>query len=796
MNIASELSSAGRRILRKPVSALGIVLTLTLGITVSVGMFSVLNGVVLGTLPYPAADRIVSVYAQNVEQNVSRSGLTPAEAVEALAGVPGFEQTAIYAWGALVFTGGDARRSISTVFVSPNYFSVFGVLPALGRTLREADFGELPSSVVLTHAGWMELAGGNPDVVGRTLPFDGGDLEVVGVLPASFSYPAGPRMYRPIPAAMLGAGNSSYLTSRYLYAVGRLTDSASTAVADQGLETRGAALRDAHGLQDQGWRLRHVSLLDELVGDVRTVLYGVFTLAVLVLVVACATAACLMSIRLERREAEFAVRRALGASNAHVSLDLAAELTLLAALGATGGVLLARLIIDVIRPLAAASLPRTDGIVVDGAALAFATVAAAGSILLAGGPPLLRALRTGPLASLRGRTSREVLGRGGPSLLPAVAVGISATALVAALSLAVSLARLGEVAVGFRTDDLSAFQVFQNSSQQTPAFVERALAEIRAVPGVRAAVAVSATPFYDVGGVAGDVTVPGRDASEPIRARVRSASPGYHAFMDVPLLRGRGISERDVADAPTVVVINETFARRAFGADDPLGQTLALAAFGRETRYEIVGVAADTVNAGLRAAPDPELVVSVFQMAFQGTTLLVDAAATPPGWTSTIEQAIQRSGSTRPVSRSFTLEGDLDDQLREPRFFAAATAWFAALALLLGSAGINAVIAAAQRRRTREIGLRLALGAAPQAVAALVLADAARMVAFGLVGGGLLAVPALVWLEDELFGIGRSTYWAFYGLTALVLIVAGLAAASWPAWRAARTAPMESLRCE
>jgi predicted permease len=795
MKLRQEIVWALRRVVRRPASAAGIVLTLTLGIAISVGMFSILNGVVLRALPFPEADRIAVLHSQNLEQSVPRGSLTAAEAAQVATGVPGFEHTAVYAWGGLVFEG-EPRRPITTLFVSLDYFSVFGVRPQLGRTFVAADFAEQRPVIVLTHAAWMELMGGDPDAIGRTLPFENGPLEVIGVLPDSFAYVVQARAYRPMPAAQLSPGNSWYLTARYLAAIGRLADGVSGALADQGLQARLSALSEEHGLPDQGWRLRQAPLLDELVGNVREILYALFAVTLLVLFVACATAACLVSIRLEQRQGELAVRRTLGATHGRIAVDVAVELSLLAVLATTAGVLLARLFVELARPLAAGSLPRTDDIAIDGTTLAFAGLAAVASVLLAGVVPLARALREGPLRSLRGEMTREVRGSRRVALLPAAGIGLSAIAVVTALALVVSLMQLGRVEPGFRTENIAAFQVFHNAAPETSQFVERALPELRAVPGVRDAVAVSATPAYVVGGVDADIEVPGSDSLEGMRVRMLSASPRYHEFLGIPLVKGRGISDGDTQAAPLAVVINETLARRAFGIDDPTGRQLVITAVGERRSYEIVGVAADTRNAGLRSPSEPELVVSVFQQPFQAITLLADSGAAGPGFMRTLEKAVDRARPLRPINRSFMLADDLDAQLRQPRFFAAATGWFAVLALVLGAAGVNAVVAALQRRRRREIGLRLALGAAPGNAAALIVGTAMRIVTIGLSLGALLGVPLLHWLQGQLFGVGVDVYWLLFGATALVLIVAGMLAASWPAWRAARTAPMEALRYE
>ncbi len=649
MKVPATVLSAARRIFRRPASAVGIMLTSMLGIAISVSMFSVLNGVVLRSLPYPDADRIVLLHSRNLEQGVPRGSLTAAEAAELVAGVPGIESAGVYSWGGLVFEG-DRRRVITTLSVSQGYFSVFGARPLLGRTFVEADFTEQRPVIVLTYPAWIDLAGGDPDIIGQTLPFEGQAVEVIGVMPETFTYLALGRIYRTLPASQLSAGNSWYLSSRYLAAVGRLDAGVSSEAVDRVLQARLAALHSEHGVRDDGWQLGHVPLIDDLVGSVRQVLFALFGVTVLVLFIACATSACLVSIRLDRRRAELAVRRTLGASAERIVLDAGVELLLMSVAAAIGGVLLAQLMVGVIRPLAAGNLPRTDGIAIDLPVLVFAAIVTIAITMLSSVVPLTRALRQGPSSSLgmRGGIGGEMFGARRLALLPSIGVGLSAVAVVTALALAVSLLRLERVDPGFRAENITGFQVFHNEAAQTPQFVERALEELGAVPGVSDAVAVSATPYYIVGRVDADAEVPGSESGEVVTVGMLSASPGYHEFLGIPLVRGRGITDLDTSTARDVVVVNETFARRAFGDGDPLGRELLITAVGEQRSYEIVGIAADTRNAGLRQPAEPELVVPVSQTPFQAVTLLVDSASTRPGFVRTVEEAIEAARPLRP----------------------------------------------------------------------------------------------------------------------------------------------------
>jgi hypothetical protein len=281
---------------------------------------------------------------------------------------------------------------------------------------------------------------------------------------------------------------------------------------------------------------------------------------------------------------------------------------------------------------------------------------------------------------------------------------------------------------------------------------------------------------------------------DPILARTRWVWDEYHRVLEIPLIGGSDISGEHTNDVPRVVVINETLAQQAFRGADPVGETLLVSMGSQSIPFEIVGVSADTRNAGLEATPNPEIAFAMRQAGIGRVTLLVDSAIMPANWLRTLEEAIWRVDPDQPILRSYRLTDDLGNQTRRLRFFAVTTGWFAVLALLLGAAGVNAVVSAAQRRRVREIGLRMALGAAPRQAAALVLGGAARIVGLGLGIGVLVAGLVMVWLRDDLFGVDAKALWSLGGLTALVLIVAGLTAAAWPAWRAARIPPMGALR--
>jgi predicted permease len=785
-----DWARAIRRLRRRPASAVAIVVTVALGIGISAGMFSVLHGVVLRALPYPDAGRLVRIYSENAARAPARGGFTRDEVLEGLTDVPGFESTAYYfSEQPYTFTGPSLARRASVVRVSADFFSVFGLPAALGRTLTAADAREAAPVAVLSHEAWIELMGGDPRAIGRTLTFEETTIEVVGVMPPSFKESTGDAfVYLPFEA-------SGFDATRFVYgqfsAIGRLAAGASRETALNGLAARMAAAKDERRPNDV--RFAFVGLLDELVADVQVVLSGLFTVSLLVLLIACSSAASLVAIRFQARAAELGLHRALGATNVRIATDLARELVLLAAAASAGGVIAAHFVLAALRPLAADTLPRAEGIAVDAATLWFVTAAAAASVLLTGAASLA-ALHGEPGKRLRPGVRQLVEGGRKPALLPIAAVGMASVALAAALALSVSLAQLRNVPLGFRTQNVLALTLafVRRPLPETVQGLDRALERLRSIPGVDDAAAANGTPT-SLGQARAGARL--RSDGERTPSVFQIATEGYHGLLGIPIRRGRDIAATDVEGRQRVAVVNETLARTMFGDTDPLGQSLLLVS-GTEP-VVIVGIAADRNNAGLRAPTDPEVVVALRQWSVEPATLLVRwEGEPPPTWRTLLHEVVNDADPGLFVIAGAALTDEVNSQTRALRLFAFATNAFAAFALLLCGFGINAVIAAVQQRRAREIGLRMALGATPRQASALVLGTAARIAAPGILVAALLAVPLFRWLRPQLFDVGEASLWLLFAVAVLVSATAALVAAVSPARRAARIAPMEALRYE
>ncbi len=791
-----DLIRAARRLRRQPSRVAAIVLTLSLGIGASVGMFSVLYGVVLRALPYPDGDRLVLLYVEAPNLAGSRAGFTGAETAEGLTGAPGFDVTAYYAANEppYTFTGAEVPRQLSAVRVSAGFFPVFAVPPELGRTFVAADFEQRRPVAVLSRAAWIELTGGDASAIGQALEFDEGTFELVGVLPASFKEPAGgdTRLYVPFLESDLS--RPGYQNSRQIFAVGRLAPGVSRTQALAALTTRLGAVNAERNPAEPDQRYGLVRLIDDLVGDASAVLFGLFAVGLLVLLIACSTAGSLVGIRFEQRATELAVRRALGASSARLVKDAAYELALLAAAAAVVGVFAAHLIVLVLRPLAAVNLPRGEGIAIDAATLWFGVAATVVAMLLTGAASLSSLLKD-PERRLRAGTTQVVEG-GRRSLLPVAAVGMAVAALTAALALSASLIQLRDVDPGIRTSNVVALTLglVRRPDAEADRALDRVVEAVRTIPGV----ADGAAMMFGLPTATAMTKAHGRvtPGGESVFVGVQMGSESYHRLLGIQIRRGRDLAATDVAGGTRVAVVNESLAEALFLGADPIGRILYVA--GNEIPFEIVGIAADRRNAGLRAPPEPEVVASIRQWELSSPqTLLVRWEGRPPdGWASLLERTINEVDPRQPVAGVVALDDHLRAQTRPLRLFAFAASCFALLALGLCALGVNAVIAAVQQRRRREMGLRMALGASPRQAGALVLATAARIVGFGLVLAALLAVPTFHWLQSQLFDVDPVRFWTLFATAALVSAAAGLLAALSPVHRATRVAPMTALRYE
>lgn len=791
-----------RTLRRNPGFTLAAVLTLALGIGATTAIFSALNPILFEPLPYPHAERIVSVWdfrADGAPLPVTfgtfREVSARARSFDALA--------AMKAWQPTV-TGGEPER-LEGQRVSADYFRVLGVLPAVGRGFEPPE--DEPGGrnvVVLGDALWRRRFSGDAAVVGREIRLDDSLYTVVGVMPKEFENV-------PAPSAQLWAplqyDKSPPPEGRewghHLGVIARLSAGAGLNQAGRELDAIARApvlgfSRPAHALLDQGLAIR--SLQDDVTAGVRPTLLAVLGAVSLLLLIACVNVTNLLLARGAQRRGEFAMRAALGATRARLVRQVLAESLLLSSLGGALGLLAAKLGVGALVALSPAELPRAEAIEVGGAAFAFAAAVTTLVGLLVGLATSLPVSR----ADLRaGAQQSSIRGGGGQRLarraLVVAEVALALVLLVSAGLLMRSLERLFAVDPGFDAANLLTMQV-QTSGRRfdketTERFFARALEEARRVPGVAAAGFTSQLPLSgdsDEYGALFEGDPPGT-AYNVFRYAV---SPGYLETTGIPLRRGRLLDDRDTAGAPPVVVISESLARIKFGEQDPIGRRVHIGPTDRP-RFTIVGVVGDVKQVSLAKSQPEAVYIPATQSWFvdRALSLVVrargDAAALAPA----VRQAIRSVDKDQPVARVATMDSLLNRLAAERRFALVLFEAFGVAALFLAAVGIYGLLSGSVTERTREIGVRLALGATRRDILSLVLGQGMKLAGLGVVIGLAGAAAASHALISLLYGVSRLDPAAYLGVVALLALVS--AVACWlPAWRASRVDPAITLKSE
>ncbi|MBX3725342.1 MAG: ABC transporter permease [Xanthomonadales bacterium] len=795
--VLSDLRFAARRLRHSPGFAAAAVLMLALGIGASVAMYSVLQGVVLSGLPYPGGERVVAVAAHNPQQADSFARLSTAEAVRLAKDPDAFEAFGWYDWAGMTVLDGERPREVTINFVSAGFFPALGVAPMLGRTFEPADMGDEQGAVVLSYLEWQRLTGGSREAVGQLIDTaNEGRLRIIGVMPPQFAYPiADVGAWRPYRNARLQADQPGYWNARFLDAVGRFPPGIGADAALQRVQALADSVREERGQPDAGWRITATPLLRDAVGSAREALWAAFAVAVLVLLIACANVALLLDARQIARRHEQAVAQAIGATRARLYRVLLLELGLLGLAGAALGIALAALVLAGLKTLAEGSVPRAGEIDLDRGVLLFALAIALATPLLAALMGSLR-LRGAPIEAMRSGGGKGAIAGGSRTrALPVLGVALSTLGLVAAAAMAASLVRIKDVEPGFASANVQALQLFRGGGPAVwTGFAGRLRSELAALPGVAGVAVTTAAPLSSIGDLQLDMRVPGRAEPEPIQASVRRVSAGYLDVLGIPLLAGRAIADSDGAGSEKVAVVSRALARRVFDGADPIGRTVEIPlGEGGFTGYRIVGVAGDIRNAGLRRAPEPEILVPFAQAPWVGITFLVRSEGALPGMAAQMREAMWRIDPLQAATREFALADELADELRPARFFASTVGGFALCALLLAALGVYALAAQRQQERRAEFGLRLAIGAQPRRLARQSLAASLRGAAAGIVVGAVLGWAMLALMRAQLHDFGAG-YAVWLALAALAMVVSVLLAALPPALRSARVDPMTALR--
>jgi predicted permease len=787
----------GVRLLRRaPGFTLAAVLTLALGIGATTAMFSVVDAVMLRPLPYAAPDRLVRIWSAN-PRGIPRNQISPADFFDWREQARGFSSLAgFYTADVTLSTGGDPAR-LPAASATANLTTTLGVSPLLGRWFSDADVaGRGQPVVVLTEQLWRERFGGDASLIGRTIAVDGETRTVIGVMSAAFQIPGSrQRLYLPLADAWKTFPRSA----RYLGAIGRMAPDADLNVVRQSLLNVTAHLAATYPDADRGWSVTLAPLDEAVLGDVRRPLLVLFAAMAAVLAIACANVTGLLLARGVARGRELAMRAAVGASRARLIRMQLAETAVLALAGGALGIALARIFIRLIPAIGGLGLPLLDRASLDwrvlGAAAALTCVCAA----LTGIWPAWKGSRRHAAETLRSgyrSTSTDVRTR---QAIVAAQIAVSTALVAIGLLLITSVQRLLAVPTGFAADDtLLADMALPNSRYARPAiapFYDRFLDRVRALPGVRVAAAGGPLPLSGVDGLLRfAVTIDGAPAPDRTqRAYVRWSTPDYFEAMGIRLVSGRGFAASDDSRSAAVAIVDTEFARRYFGAVSPLGHRIGTPLGGNALR-EVVGVVEAVRQSTLDRAPEPHLYIAEAQFPSAELTLVVRGDR-GPAIASDLRAVLREFDPELPLSNVRPLRALIADAAAPRRLSAQLLGGFAAAALLLTLVGVYGVMSLIVTQSTRELGIRLALGATPPAIVGLTLRRAARMAILGVaLGSGLawLAAPAIGGL---LYGITPRNPWTLGG-AALILTAAALAAAYLPARRLRRFDVVHGLRTE
>lgn len=798
------LSAALAPFRHRPGLTATVVVTLALGLGATTAVYSLVDALLLRPLPYPAAEELVAVF--ETAPGDDRRGAAPANFLDWRRDARSFQQLAgSFASLRTIEAAAGAERVLGGS-VSGSFFATLGVEAATGRTFRPREDSEGgPLRVVLGDALWRRMFAADPGMVGRTVRIDERAHEVVGIMPAGFAAPEPAEFWtlgdRGVPA--LGGFPGDLAAARdlhYFQVIGRLTPGVSLAEARAELESIARRLAAEYPATNTDLGVNPVPLRDAIIGDRAETSFLLLGVVGLVLLIAGANTANLLLTASAARAHEFSIRSALGATRGQLAGQLLLEGTgvaLLAGALGLGGAALALELLGTSSPLA---IPAATGAAIDARIFAFALGLSVLTGLGASLMPALRASRGEALAGLRG--GRGLAGGSHAGLRRGLAVlqlGVSLTLLVGAGLLLRGYHALTQVDPGFRIDGIVTLEAtLSRASYGEPVaartYYDRGLEAIAAIPGVTGAAAISILPTGGSGMNRGlrieGRPDPARGTDQTIEYQV--ASPGYFATMGIPVLQGRGLAEADDASAPPVAVINEAARRRYWPDRDPIGTRVGFGrADGTTSWPTIVGVVADIRQFGLDQAPQPEVYVPMAQDPSRAMTVVVRAAALEQAGIAA-RAALQAIDPSQPVSAARPLTDQLASSVSRPRFLSRLLGVFAGIALGLAAIGLHGLLAQVVQGRTREIGVRLALGAAPRQMVWMILHDALRLVGMGtLIGLAGAAVLTRV-LGGLLFGVSPLDP-AVLGVTTAVLTGVALAAALLPARRAAGLDPAQVL---
>jgi predicted permease len=799
VNWTTTLTQACRTLRRQPAFTLIALVTLMLGIGANTAIFSVVKAVVLNPLPYEDPERIVVLWEVNPDGALDRVSIPTFEDWKADA--QSLESIAAYRHVDFTFVGSGDPKNVSGLKATPELFAVLKTRPHVGRTFTRDEAVLGADRVVVLSDGFAKRAfGGDRDIIGRVIQLNAEPYTVIGVMPAGFEFPTSTSVEIWTPLAFDPKdvhGRSRRVRS--LTVVGRLAPTVSPPQVQSEFDVLSRHIASDNPASNSGWSARVVAAHEQLVATSRPALMVLMGAVGFLLLIVCANVANLLLARLSDKRYEIAVRGALGAGRWDLARPILAESLVLSISGGALGMAAAIGGLRLLSLLPEGRLPRADLISLDRGVLLFTTLVSIAVGIAFSVLPALHVTRTGlrkVLNESTGSTS-SVYGRRLLSGLVIAEVAVALVLLVGAGLMSRSLMKLLQVNPGFEPANLVAAQVFLPTTKyrerhRLVQFFDDVIEQVRSEPGVNAASAVSSFPLHEVSTASAlPFSIEGRapPATEDPLADVRTVAPGYFETMRIPLLAGRYFDERDEAEAQLTSVINETMARSYFPDRSPLGQVIQ----NPHGNSVIVGVVRDVRNQGLDREPKKQVYLPLHQNPVAGMALVARAESDPLVVAGILQRTIWTVDAEQAIFDLSTMDQIMSRAVFLPRLSATLLGSFAIAALLLAALGIYGVLSYSVTQRTREIGLRMTLGASAGSTITLVARNSLLLIAVG-VGLGLVVATMLArLLTSVLYGVSPFDLTAFT-VAAVVLTLAGVAASLLPARRATRVDPMVALR--
>ena len=793
--LAQDLRYAARTFRGAPAFSLTAILTIGLAIGAVTTVFAVIDAVILRPLPFSRPEEVGIVWAVDPESR--RTWLSMPELDDVRERVPALQTVAGVTDMRLALTGAGDPEELSAAGVSGTFASVLGITPQTGRLLEPADdVRGAPLVAILSDGLWRRRFGARQDIVGSTIRLDGRAYAVAGVMPRGFVLPPPSSVF---PAAVdVWVALTPHVTGgrdiRILHVLGRTKAGATIATAREQAVAAGRVVSTAHPeYRGRAWSFEVVQLQNDLARTIRPALLVLFGIVALVLFIAVANVAALLLSRGTARQQEVSIRVALGASAARLVRQLVTEALLLGALGGLLGVVLAKAAITLTHQPPLSSIPRFDEVTLDWRVTLFAFLVALSAMVMVSLAPLVVLRGTSAQKSLRARDRSHGAIRAG-RMLAAGEIALACVVLIMAIVLTRGFAALWTTDPGFRTERVLSFRVSlppkYAAAPQVTAFFDRALERLAVLPGVQNAAAVTQLPLS--GASLGSTFLLGAGDAPRVDADLRGVSHSYFSTLDVRVVEGRGFQAADNATSPWVAIVDEPFARRAWPNESALGKKIRwFRAPDRE--LEVVGVVRSVRHRGFEAAPRETVYRPYAQYPRWTMFLALRTSNDPADLTAAAQAAIRSLDPDQPLADVVSMDTLASRSLAQPAFGAVLSSTLAAIALGLTMVGMYGLFAFAVSKRTREVGVRLALGATPRQIVSLILRDGLRLTASGLLIGAPLAWLAATAIERRLalpVAIDLPTV-----AVAMTIVLATTAIACWlPSRRASRVSPAEPLR--